>query len=1224
MAGGFDGSLKFDTKIITEGFTNGISTLSRAAKSFQSKMSSVGESVNSVFNKSSRVMSLERQISQAEAKAEQLRTEIIRLGETKIPTEEYQWYTKQIDAAEKKLTALQERQDKLSAQKVSENSARWKSLQYDIEQAILKLKTYKNEQAQLEGSGQAFTSGTGSEDYQNKVSSLRSLSEKIAVYRQRLKEVNSKQEKTAGGISRIAAAAKTGFGTAAKAVTAFGKRIAAVSGQVKRVVSQMRGLGKTSGGVGKSILKLSGMFKLLLLRMAMRAAIQGVQDGFKNLVQYSAEANNTISGLVASMTYLKNSFAAAFAPILSFVTPVLNTLIGLLATAVGLINQFFAALGGASTFIRAKKVNEDYAKSLKKTGGAAKQAGKDAEKALAPFDDLVQIQQKESSSGGGNGGGADPANMFETVGIDQGISDFAKKIKELFNAGDWEGIGRLLGEKINESVAKFTEYISWDRIGGKITYFVTAFTTMFNSGVATIDWYAIGVMMGTGINTMVNTLFLLLTQIDWYALGRKLGTSLNGMAATIDWEKFGATIGAFFQAKISGLLGFVTKVDWEAIGKAISKSLTGMIRQINWEQVGLLLARSFNAVFLMLENAALTFDWKEFGTNIATSLSTLFQTFDWSIAGDALSLFVTGLLDFLIIIVQETDWSAFVQNIVDFIAAVDWIGLAEKIFTLFYSALGTAFGMLAQLLGRLIAIGVTAAKNYFDGKIEEAGGNVALGILKGILDGFVGIAEWIINHIYLPFWNGILKAFGIQGPESIKLKELGKFLWNGFCKGIEAFFSNPAAFIQEKITGPFVNAMKTLLGIHSPSKVLEEIGGYTVEGFNQGVAGKKSASQGVVQSWAKGIGDWFASKLGISGGNSTEAQKWAGDTISGFNSGVNTNYTKSQSVMETWSGNIRKWFVASGDSKGINKESWTKFALDIITAFKDKIAGSHTETQGPMELWAENLRKWFLAEGEGKGINAPSWTSFAADIIKAFADKIKQSHNETQAPVQNWAKDVLLWFWGDGNTEGTGGLYDKFYKMAKRINEGFAKGISDFAHLAKDAIRRWAREAMEAAEEEFDIHSPSREFHTIAEYVVKGFNEGISDMARTSQREAEAWLSGVIDVFRGVNIGVPVGLSIPNAGSYIPAFARGTIAPRRAGDIESLREGQRYGSSDLPGSLMEKIDALMDRLQSGGDKPTEITLYLEGSLSGLARILKPELDQEAKRRGVNLVVIGGQ
>lgn len=57
---------------------------------------------------------------------------------------------------------------------------------------------------------------------------------------------------------------------------------------------------------------------------------------------------------------------------------------------------------------------------------------------------------------------------------------------------------------------------------------------------------------------------------------------------------------------------------------------------------------------------------------------------------------------------------------------------------------------------------------------------------------------------------------------------------------------------------------------------------------------------------------------------------------------------------------------------------------------------------------------------------------------------------------------------------------------------------------------------------------------------------------------------------------------------------------------------------------MEKIDALMDRLQSGGDKPTEITLYLEGSLSGLARILKPELDQEAKRRGVNLVVIGGQ
>ena len=61
----------------------------------------------------------------------------------------------------------------------------------------------------------------------------------------------------------------------------------------------------------------------------------------QNLVQYSDRANQSMSGLMTNMTYLKNSFAAAFAPILSYVAPVLNTLINLLATAVDISTSFF-------------------------------------------------------------------------------------------------------------------------------------------------------------------------------------------------------------------------------------------------------------------------------------------------------------------------------------------------------------------------------------------------------------------------------------------------------------------------------------------------------------------------------------------------------------------------------------------------------------------------------------------------------------------------------------------------------------------------------------------------------------------------------------------------------------------------------------------------------------------------------------------------------------------
>ena len=74
--------------------------------------------------------------------------------------------------------------------------------------------------------------------------------------------------------------------------------------------------------------------------------------------------------------YLKNSLAAGFAPILSVAVPAITALIDAIAQALAWIGQLVAALTGKSTFVKAKKTQEDYAKSLKKTGSAAKDAKK--------------------------------------------------------------------------------------------------------------------------------------------------------------------------------------------------------------------------------------------------------------------------------------------------------------------------------------------------------------------------------------------------------------------------------------------------------------------------------------------------------------------------------------------------------------------------------------------------------------------------------------------------------------------------------------------------------------------------------------------------------------------------------------------------------------------------------------------------------------------------------
>lgn len=65
---------------------------------------------------------------------------------------------------------------------------------------------------------------------------------------------------------------------------------------------------------------------------------------------------------------------------------------------------------------------------------------------------------------------------------------------------------------------------------------------------------------------------------------------------------------------------------------------------------------------------------------------------------------------------------------------IQWIAIAEKILELLGYALGSITGALASLIGNLIAQGVSDAYQYFESKINEAGGHVVDGILLGILD----------------------------------------------------------------------------------------------------------------------------------------------------------------------------------------------------------------------------------------------------------------------------------------------------------------------------------------------------------------------------------------------------------------------------------------------------------------------------------------------------------
>lgn len=197
----------------------------------------------------------------------------------------------------------------------------------------------------------------------------------------------------------------------------------------------------------KSILKYAfGIRSLFVLVNKLRSALV---DGFKNLAQFNNGVNPTntaLSNLKSALTQLKNSFAVAFAPILTVVEPILTRLISLLSTAMNYVGQFFAALTGASTYIKATKVQENYAKSLNGTASAAKKASNN----LSGLDELNIIQKED-----GGGGAVMPKDMFEKSPISKKTAKIADKIRNdfdriakkaidlsnIFKKGFFEGLG---------------------------------------------------------------------------------------------------------------------------------------------------------------------------------------------------------------------------------------------------------------------------------------------------------------------------------------------------------------------------------------------------------------------------------------------------------------------------------------------------------------------------------------------------------------------------------------------------------------------------------------------------------------------------------------------------------------------------------------------------------------------------------------------------------------
>ena len=750
-----DGTLTIYTETDEKGIKVGMKEIEASVKRMSSSVEGLGEKAKIALQKQlDSISKLNNQYGQQEQKVEALRKRLKELSDQKIETEEYKHLGAEIKKLDNEFEKVEQKQREWLDMGFPADSM--KNLDDQLDEIWAKMDKLQKKQAEMKSSGIAYVDPRSLSEYQSTASRLtveemrlddmnNRLNTSFATTEMKLKECGEEAARSSSKFSGLAESARR-FAEKLKqsGITGMKQKLHELWQALDKLMSKFMqlasraivgGLQKISSGIfgihksaNKSTLSLKKLMKYVfgirtlfaLFNRIRSAATEGIQNlAQHDLLTNTGKVNLSLSELQSALTQLKNSFATAFAPILTTVSPILVSFINLISQAVTRVGMLIAALTGQKTFVKAIAVQENYAASLDKTANSAKKAAKALQGYLSPIDEINRYDDGKDNSNTGSTGkytGPSPKDMFEEVPIESSLKGIADKIKELIQNEDWEGLGAYIADGINKGLQKIYDVINWDNVGPKVTKFITAFTTTFNSLVDHINWDLMGRTLGAGVNTLVNSLNLLIGNggIDFNKIGSSIAKGLRGAIREINWTSLGELLGNKFMISWRMLSGFVNEMSrkndagitgWTELGKAVGKAMTGTFSRISFTDIAKALVGVINGAFETLAGFVNEFDWKSFQENLKSGIQTMVNDIDWKGNGKAFGDFLSHLCDCITAAIDNGTFQKLGEGIGEILAELPWGKLLKTAASALIDGLGGALDGLwrSSLAGKITA-----------------------------------------------------------------------------------------------------------------------------------------------------------------------------------------------------------------------------------------------------------------------------------------------------------------------------------------------------------------------------------------------------------------------------------------------------------------------------------------------------------------------------------------
>ena len=483
-----------------------------------------------------------------------------------------------------------------------------------------------------------------------------------------------------------------------------------------------------------------GRFSRRIAGLASSALIFNLlSSGLRQMTSYMGTALLSSASLRQTLGNLQGAAATAAAPLIQVLTPALTALANAAATV-------FAYLAKLVAFLTGKTVSS--AKAAAKGMSGTSKAAKEAAQSLAGFDEIERLDKKDSSSGGSGASSITPNYNFDAK------SPFLDSVLAAIEAGEWNQVGQLFAQKLNEAMAA----IPWPDIQDKAQTWAANIADTLNGFIARLDWRLVGSTLAQGLNTALIFADTLVQGIHWDTLGNGIGNGMNQCVEELDWEALGRLMIAKWKIVFETLHGFIQTFDFSALGDAFARATMAAINNIDWPQ----------AAADLVSGAA-------------------------------------GLLESLAHWIDGLDWQQIGSTIAECITNIDYAELAQAILDLLSAAVTGLADGLSALAGHLVGDFIQGIKQWFDDVQTQAavagyGDDVAQYLFDGFIDGLEalwnGIGQWIYDHIFTPFKNGICEAFGIHSP-STEAKSWGSYISQGLLNGLASKWENITGWLRD-------------------------------------------------------------------------------------------------------------------------------------------------------------------------------------------------------------------------------------------------------------------------------------------------------------------------------------------------------------------------------------------------------------------------------------------